>query len=179
MTDHKAHASDSNDDLRVSRTPQKVTRTTSPLTPIALLVSLVAVGLAVWALLSVPDQPSVTTTGAPLSGDAKDRVCTAAHTVAMGVQRQTNANLGPEPAAVEAVAANARLAMLGGGEYLLGQISLDTPQELADAARGFATTLQLIGTNALAGATTDDALQAGRMKEAEARRNDLSRICSS
>ncbi|MBV5242613.1 hypothetical protein KUF57_03565 [Mycolicibacterium sp. PAM1] len=178
MTDHRAQESGSSDDLKVSRTPQKVTRTTSPLTPIALLISLVAVGLAVWALVSMPEPASVSATGSPLSGNAKDRVCTAAHTVAMGVQRQTNANIGPEPAAVEAVAANARLAMLGGGEYLLGQISPDTPQELADAARDFATTLQLIGTNALAGATQDDELQAGRMKEAEARRGDLSRICS-
>ncbi|WP_163765218.1 hypothetical protein [Mycolicibacterium parafortuitum] len=178
MTDRRAQTSDTNDELKVSRTPQKVTRTTSPLTPIALLVALIAVGLAVWALLSIPEQQSVSATGAPLTGNAKERVCTAAHVVSMGVQLQTNANMGPEPAAVEAVAANARLAMLGGGEYLLGQISEDTPQELSDAARKFGTTLQLIGVNALAGATNDDELQAGRMREAEAAQKDLARICS-
>ena len=43
-------------------------------------------------------------------------------------------------------------------------------------AIGFGNGLTL--ANALAGAAQDDELQAGRMKEAEARRNDLSRICS-
>lgn len=163
----------------MSRVPQKVTRNSSPLTPIALLVAVIAVGLAVWALLSTPEQQSTSATGAPLQGDAKDRVCTAAHTVAMAVQRQTNADIGPEPAAVEAVAANARLAMLGGGDYLLSQISSDTPQDLADEARSFGTTLQQIGANALAGVSNDDELQAGRILNAEASRNKLSQICSS
>ncbi|MGD9517792.1 MAG: hypothetical protein AB7V49_27345, partial [Mycolicibacterium sp.] len=88
-------------------------------------------------------------------------------------------NIGQEPAAVEAVAANARLAMLGGGDYLLSQISSDTPQDLADAARAFGTTLQQIGANALAGVPNDEDLQAGRIRDAEASRNKLSQLCSS
>ncbi|MCV7127666.1 MULTISPECIES: hypothetical protein [Mycolicibacterium] len=179
MADPREVESDSTPEPHVSRVPQKVTRNSSPLTPIALLVALIAVGLAVWALLSMPEQQSASATGAPLQGDAKERVCSAAHTVAMAVQRQTNANIGPEPAAVEAVAANARLAMLGGGDYLLSQISSDTPQDLADAARAFGTTLQQIGANALAGVPNDEDLQAGRIRDAEATRNKLSQLCSS
>ena len=177
MADPREDATRERDELRVSRVPQKVSRTTSPVAPIALLVALIAVGVAVWALVSAPEQTSVTAEGTPLSGDARDRVCTAGHVVAMAVQLQTNANIGPEPAAVEAVAANARLSMLGGGDYLLSQISTDTPADLADAARSFGNTLQQLGVNALAGVANDDDLQAGRYRDAEASRNKLAQLC--
>lgn len=130
-----------------------------------------------WALLSVPDQMSASSDGTPLTGDGKNRVCTAGHVVAMAVQLQTNANIGSEPAAVEAVAGNARLAMLGGGDYLLSQIGTDTPADLADAARSFGNTLQQIGVNALAGVSNDDKLQAGRYRAAEESRSTLAKIC--
>ena len=169
---------DSTRNPRVSRVPQKVTRTTSPLTPIALVVALIAVGIAVWALLSVPDQPApVSAEGVTLAGDSKDRVCKAANVVATAVQLQTNANIGSDPAAIQSVAANSRLAMLGGGEYLLSQISTDTPKDLADASRAFGTTLQQIGVNALAGVNNNDELQAGRIRDAEARRSEIATLC--
>ncbi len=167
--------------LRVSREPVKIPRVTSPLTPIALVVALIAVGLAVWALVAKPDQSAAQAQmpAAPaLSGDAKGRVCAAANTVATAVQAQTNRSVGPEPAAVEAVAANARLAMVGGGAYLVSQISADTPSELADAARSFGTTLQMIGVNALAGVPNTEEVQAGRIRDAEATRNKLSLLCT-
>lgn len=177
VADHDKSSSISSPEPKVSRVPQKVTRQTSPLTPIALVVALIAVGIAVWALVSVPEQASAASDGTPLTGDAKDRVCTAGHVVAMAVQVQTNANIGPEPAAVEAVAANARLAMLGGGDYLLSQIGTDTPADLADAARSFGNTLQQLGVNILAGVSNDDELQAGRYRAAEEARNKLAKIC--
>ena len=162
----------------MSRVPQKVTRSTSPLVPIALVVALIAAGLAVWALVSSPKQESVSAEGVPLSGDAKSRVCDAAQVVAVAVQTQTNSNVGPEPAAVEAVAANARLAMLGGGDYLLSQSSADAPADLADNARAFANTLRLIGINALAGLPNADEVQAARIRDAEASRNKLGALCT-
>ncbi|MFB1295579.1 hypothetical protein ACAG24_008690 [Mycobacterium sp. pW049] len=179
MTDPAENATSTHRDHRVSRVPQKVTVTSSPLTPIALLLALIAVGLSVWALVSVPEPtPVASTTGAPLSGDSKERVCTTAHVVAMAVQLQTNANVGEDRAAIEAVASNARLAMLGGGDYLLSQISDDTPQELAETARTFGNTLQQLGINALAGVANDEPLQAGRYRDAETARDKLSRLCS-
>lgn len=177
VADSRKDATDARDELRVSRVPQKVSRQSSPLAPIALVVALIAVGVAVWALMSVPEQMSASSDGTPLTGDAKDRVCTAGHVVAMAVQLQTNANIGTEPAAVEAVAANARLAMLGGGDYLLSQIGTDTPTDLADAARSFGNTLQQLGVNALAGVTNQDELQAGRYRAAEEGRNKLAQLC--
>ncbi|MDG4663897.1 hypothetical protein [Mycobacterium sp. 236(2023)] len=177
MTDRRDDSTEARTESRVSRKAQKVTITNSKTGPIALLVALIAVALAVWALVSTPEPVGVTAEGTPLSGDAKERVCTAGHVVAMAVQLQTNANIGPEPAAVEAVAGNARLAMLGGGDYLLSQIGTDAPADLADAARSFGTTLQQLGINALAGIANDDKLQAGRYLAAEQARDKLAQLC--
>lgn len=141
-----------------------------------MLAALVAIGIAVWALLSVPE--ATPTAEHQLTGDPKTRVCDAGQLVSLAVQLQTNADVGPEPAAVEAVAGNARLSMLGGGEYLLSQISADTPKDIADAARSFGSTLQAIGMNALAGQTNADPAQADRIRAAESSRNKLGELCS-
>jgi hypothetical protein len=79
---------------------------------IALAIALVAVALAGWSLLR-PLKAS--TTAAPATdqqiADAKTRACTAATTAETAVSRQTHADLGRDPAAMQAVAANARLSM--------------------------------------------------------------------
>lgn len=181
-------ASDLSPEPAVSRVPQKVTRTSSPLTPIALVVALIAAGLAVWALVKSPDQsppaassPAESSTASAADavepGDAKKRVCDAAQVVAVAVQLQTNANAA-EPAAVEAVAANARLAMLGGGEYVLSQIDADTPTELADPARSFGNTLRVLGITALAGVAASDPANQERIAQWEKDRNTLAGICT-
>ncbi|MCH9734298.1 MAG: hypothetical protein K0U78_07065 [Actinomycetia bacterium] len=179
---------------KVSRIPQKGARTSSPLTPITLVIALIAVGLAAWALARTPAEPSAAqgvpspdsaegaesgdTAQAARSADAKQRVCDAAQVVAVAVQLQTNTTLGSDPAAVEAVAANARLAMLGGGDYLLSQIENDTPADLADAARSFGSTLRVIGINALAGLPNADPAQNARIRDAEKTRDRLADLCT-
>lgn len=177
------------DEPTVSRVPQKVARASSPLTSVALVIALIAAGLAVWALMRSPEESAATggtSSGDAGSGDAaastspedaKQRVCDAGQVVSVAVQLQTNANLGSEPAAVEAVAANARLAMLAGGDYLLSQIDASTPADLADAARSFATTLRVVGINQLAGVTTTDPAQEARLRESEGYRNTLAKLC--
>ena len=115
--------------------------------PVALLIALIAVGLAVWALLSASSKAPAR---AEQEGDPKARVCNAFDTVSQAVQMQTHADLGPDPVAQKAVAANARLAMVGGGDYLLSHLDPKTPPELADAVRSFANNLEDIGMNALA-----------------------------
>lgn len=178
----------------VSPVPQKVARTSSPLTPITLVIALIAVGLAVWALARTPEEPSAAQGAEPgdaaqgaepgdaaqgaQPGGAKQRVCDSAQVVAVAVQLQTNTTLGSDPAAVEAVAANARLAMLGGGDYLLSQIENGTPADLADAARSFGTTLRVIGINALAGLPNSDPAQDGRLRDAERIRDTLAELCT-
>ena len=83
--------------------------------------------------------------------EAGARICGAFDTVRNAVSLQTNADLGADPVAVQAVAANARLATLGGGQYLLTQLSDATPSELSESVRSFANTLQNIGIGQLAG----------------------------
>ena len=84
--------------------------------PAALLIAEIAIGVAIWALVRTPGEAAVS---AQQSDDAKARVCVAFDMVRKAVSVRTNADLGPDPVAKEAVAANARLATLGGGEYLL------------------------------------------------------------
>lgn len=178
-------SADASAEPTVSRVPQKVARAASPLTSVALVIALIAAGLAVWALMRSPEESSAAggvpsgDASAPASPeDAKQRVCDAAQVVTVAVQLQTNANLGSEPAAVEAVAANARLAMLGGGEYLLSQIEAGTPADLADAARSFGSTLRVVGINQLAGVPSTNPDQEGRLREAEGYRNTLAKLCT-
>ena len=58
---------------------------------------------------------------------------------------QTHADLGPEPVALAAVAGNARLALFGGGQYLLNSLDSATPPELADAVRSSPTICRTSG----------------------------------
>ena len=83
------------------------------------------------------------------SAESKQKVCAAFDTVSKAVQLQTHANLGPDPIAQTAVASNARLALIGGGEYLVSRLDDQTPPDLADAVRSFANNLEDIGINAL------------------------------
>ena len=61
------------------------------------------------------------------AGAPKGGICTAVDTVRNAVSRQTNADFGPDPIAREAVAANARLATIGGGNYLLARLDPAIP----------------------------------------------------
>lgn len=159
----------------VSRQPVGVTRNPSHwVAPVALVVALAAVALAVWALMKAPSE---TASGPKQAGDPKERACTAFQTVTGAVRLQTHADLGPEPVAVEAVAANARLALFGGGQYLLSRIGPDTPADLADAVRSFANNLEDIGMNALAGYPNSDPAQANRLKAGEEASAKVAGLC--
>ena len=143
--------------------------------PAALLIATVAAALAVWTLVNKSPDSSVV---AWQDGDSKTRVCTAFDTVAKAVQLQTHAELGPDPVAQRAVAGNARLAMVGGGDYLLSHLDSETPSELADAIRSFAHDLQDIGMNALADVPSTDPAQANRITAADASRTQLIDLCA-
>jgi len=159
----------------VSRVPVPVSRNAWRWTaPLALLVAVIAVGLAVWALVRPPSETSM---GGQQPGDPKARVCTAFDTVTKAVRLQTHANLGPDPVAVEVVAAQARLALFGGGQYLLSRLGPDTPQELADEVRAFANNLEDIGMNALAGVPNSDPAQTDRFQKGEENSANIVSLC--
>ena len=102
---------------------------------------MIASGLAIWALVRSPVQLADDAQQTPVENaqlspdDAKARACTAFDTVRIAVSMQTNADLGPDPVAREAVAGNARLATLGGGDYLLSRLD---PEPHLNWRTGFA-----------------------------------------
>jgi hypothetical protein len=163
-------------DSRVSREPVRVQGQPRWIAPAALLVAVVATALAVWALVGKsPDAPAATAgTG---ETDSKAGVCTTFATVTNAVSLQTHNNLGAEPVAEAAVAGNARLALFGGGQYLLNSIQPDTPKELAESVRAFASKLQAVGMNALAGLGNADAKQAPLLADAEQDRKKIADLC--
>ena len=147
-------------------------RLQSRLTVASLVVAVVALAVAIWALVSaLSGGPSVS------AADAKTQVCDGFQMVRSAVSLQTNADLGQELVAVQAVAANARLATLGGGQFLLARLNDKVPNELADAVRTFATNLENIGMGQLAGTAGDDPVQATRMNDAQAASTRIAELC--
>ncbi len=142
--------------------------------PVAIVLGVVAVALSVWALLAGGTKDSASSA---LPGDPKMRVCNAFETVSRGVALQTHNDLGQDPVAQAAVAGNARLALVGGGDYLLRQLDSSTPSQLADATRAFARDLQDIGINALAGVQNSDPGQAARLAEGDSARKQVADLC--
>ncbi|MEC9324726.1 MAG: hypothetical protein VYB90_12865 [Actinomycetota bacterium] len=151
---------------------------------VALVVAVGALAVAIWALLSTPSAGEAISAGDEASSGGEDsseeagaRVCGAFDTVRTAVSLQTNADLGADPVAVQAVAANARLATLGGGQYLLTQLSDATPSDLAESVRSFATTLQDIGIGQLAGSPANDPAQVQRLNAAQDDAARISELC--
>lgn len=142
--------------------------------PAALAIAVIAIGLATWALMRTPGEAAETP---QQPDDPKAHVCIAFDTVRKAVSVQTNVDLGPDPVAKDAVAANARLATLGGGEYLLSRLYPATPTELADLVRSFANNLQDIGMNQLAGVPNTDPTLAPRLSEAQAASQEIADLC--
>lgn len=152
---------------------------------LALVVALVAIGVAVWALVKEPTppadsaQPASVFTGAT-TDDPKSSVCEAFNVVRDGVQLNTNMQAPGGPADVTgsmAVAANARLSLFEGGQYLLARLQPDTPSELADAVRKFANQLMDIGARSIAGIPNADPDQAARLKEADTSNATITNLC--
>jgi hypothetical protein len=144
-------------------------------TALSLILALAALGVAAWAVVMAWPQKDK---AVEPTAESKQKVCAAFDTVSKAVQLQTHADLGPDPIAQTAVAGNARLSLIGGGDYLLSRLDEQTPPDLAEAARLFANNLQDIGLNALAGATNDDPQQAARLAAGEDGRNKVAALCT-
>lgn len=146
---------------------------------LALVVALVAVGLAVWALMKEPSKEAQVFTGTT-TDDPKGSICEAFTVIRNGVQINTNLQApgGPEDVTGSmAVAANARVALYDGGQYLLARLQPGTPQELADEVRKFANNLMDIGARSTAGIPNSDPGQAARLKEADEANAKITDLC--
>ncbi len=144
---------------------------------IAVAVAVVSLAAALWALLDKPAAPAPAAATSQQIADAKARVCGAFTEVRAAVALQTHADLGTDPAAVQAVAANARLAMYGGGTYLIGRLDPATAAPLADAVHSFANDLQDISIAALDGVGNDDPAQMARLRDGEAASERIADLC--
>jgi len=149
--------------------------------PAALVIAVVAIGVATWALVRSVGEPAITSgvsaVNAQQSDAAKGHVCGAFDMVRKAVSMQTNADAGPDPVAKEAVAANARLATLGGGDYLLSRLDPATPPELADAVRALANNFQDVGMNQLGGVPNTDPAVAALLGEAQGASDRIAVMC--
>lgn len=155
----------------------------------ALLVALVALAISAihvlrpaWldkytASMTSPMSSSSSTSGATTSAaaaapsaqqvaDAKKSTCDAYNVVGSAVTLRSNADLGPDPEALQAevVSSNARVAFAVGHDYLMSHLDAATPPQLADAVRSFANDLQDVAINALAGIGNEDQAQADRLQ---------------
>lgn len=153
-----------------------------PVTPIiAVIAALGAVGLAAWSALRPPPDPDAAPTySAEQQAEAKVSICTATDLVRQGVSLNTNMQSpgGPEDVTgAMAVAANARVAMSGGGRYLLAKLDPATPNPLAENVTKFANTLMDVGAATIAGALNTDPDQAARLKDLDALDNTLTEDC--
>lgn len=119
----------------------------------ALVIALIAVGLAVVGWF----RPS---TGAPSFNDdqtaeAKANICEAFNNVSEAVVTNTHrANpVEGDPVGALSVAANARLALYAGGGYLQDRIDAEpaTPAELTEAIKSMSKTLEDLGIGYMAG----------------------------
>ncbi|HEX2213961.1 MAG TPA: hypothetical protein VHH12_11045 [Mycobacterium sp.] len=148
------------------------------LTIISLIIAVAALAVAGWALYksnaSEPEYDPVQI------ADAKVRVCTAADVVRRGISLNTNLAPAGGPQDVtgaQAVAANARVSLYDGGQYLLARLDPATPAQLAEKVREFANNLMDIGANATAGVPNDDPEQAKRLADADAANNTITELC--
>jgi hypothetical protein len=145
-------------------------------TPAAVLIAVVALAVALWALLSRPTNGPASPTAQQVA-DAKGRACAAYNTARTAVALQTQADPGADRVAAQAMAANARLAMAAGGYYLLGHLDPAVPPQLAELMRSFAADLQDLTVNALAGARDDDPGQVARLHDIEAKSTKIVELC--
>jgi hypothetical protein len=112
--------------------------------------------------------------------DAKTKICAATDIVRKGVSLNTNLQPpgGPEDVTGSlAVAANARISLYSGGEYLLARLDPATPPELADAVKKFGNLLMDIGAGATSGQQNSEPEQTARLKDADAANATVTELC--
>jgi hypothetical protein len=150
--------------------------TSSPVpTLAALVIAVIAAVLAIagwlWPMHEGPSYPQ--------SGDAKTNLCAAYKVVHQAVVTNTHLATpgGKDPGGHLAVAANARLALLGGGAYLRDSLNAQTspPADLAKAVDSFAGTIEQLGVNYLANAGNDAQVPLRRDLDSEIK--TLNKLC--
>lgn len=153
----------------------------SALAVAALVLALAALGLSAWtAFRPVPDPAKDASFSSAQQADAKGATCRAVDLVRKGVSTNTNLQSPGGEGDVTgslAVAANARLSLSEGGQYLLARTDPATPPDLAVSVKKFANTLMDIGAAATAGALNSDPDQATRLRDADSGNARVTELC--
>jgi hypothetical protein len=101
--------------------------------------------------------------------DAKTKICEAYSTVDRGLRRNTN--LAPQGGDTDvgglAIAANWRVSVYDGGQYLLARLDPATPPDLAEPVRNLGNVLMDVGAAATAGVDNPEPAQAARIQEVD------------
>lgn len=151
------------------------------LSVVALVVAVVAGGLAGWALLrpvlSSSQEPEFTE---EQRTEANAKLCKAYDIVRRGVTLNTNqVNPGGREDAIGAlaVAANARVSLYDGGQYLLARIDPANSADLADAVSEFGNVLMDIGAASTARIPNSDPDQAARLRDGDGLNVTIGELC--
>lgn len=117
----------------------------------ALAIALIAAVVSVAAWLKAHQTSSPSFSGEQ-SSNAKAKVCSAYALVNKAANTDTPNPRPHDPVSQNAVAANVRLAFLGGGSYLRETLTAEpaTPADLAKAVNSMAITLEKMGLSYLA-----------------------------
>ncbi|WP_264011022.1 hypothetical protein [[Mycobacterium] manitobense] len=147
----------------------------------ALVLAVAALGLSGWALWrTFPGSAADVQYPQAQRDQARQNACAAVDLVRTGVSLNTGE---PGPVAPDdvagslAAAANARLSLFDGGQYLLARLDPATPTELSDAVHRLADALMDIAAAATAGAQNSDPDQAARLRDADAADAEVRRLC--
>jgi hypothetical protein len=129
-----------------------------------LLVALsVTLGVAIvgWFRPVPAKPPPVPTYTDQQVADAKTKVCAAYARVHHAVLANTGRSGGSDPALLLGVAANARIALYDGGEYLVKTLTQEpaTPADLAGATRALASAYQELAVDYMTEATDPEIQQ--------------------
>lgn len=149
---------------------------------ITLILAAAALALSGWALFrTFPDSATELRYTGEQQQQAEQRACAAADLVRRGVTLNTG-EPGPvapdDVAGTLAAAANARLALYDGGQYLLARLEPATPTELAEAVQRLAGGLTDLAAAATAGVPDSDPAQTARRADAEAADAEVRRLCA-
>lgn len=152
-----------------------VERSAGVLALLALAVAVTALVFTLWRG-HAPAEESYTGTQ---RADAKAQACANAALVRNAVMLNTNRALPENAGAVGTVAtaANARIALFNGGQYLLARLAPATPPELAASIRDFGNALMDVGAAAIAETPNTDPKQAQRLSKADELSKHIVDLC--
>jgi hypothetical protein len=156
---------------------------------IAMLLAIGTLGVSAYMWrnpLTLIDAPTAAPTGAPeptftdaQREEAKAKVCDAFLVVSTGVANSSGMQAADGDAiGAIAIATNARLALYGGGQYMLNRVDAATEPQLAEAARAFGNALMDVGAAAVANIPSDDPAHQERVKDADEENAKLQGICN-